>query len=71
MKLATRAMLKDLDAGTISQTDFIAFVRGEAELKDIMSRIWLQRADRYSELRRPKVAESHALSKVEMYRIGG
>jgi cyclic pyranopterin phosphate synthase len=43
----------------------------EAELKDIMSRIWLQRADRYSELRRPKVAESHALSKVEMYRIGG
>jgi len=43
----------------------------EAELKDIMSRIWLQRADRYSELRRPKVAESHAQSKVEMYRIGG
>jgi len=43
----------------------------DAELNDIMSRIWLQRADRYSELRRPKVAESHALSKVEMYRIGG
>ena len=43
----------------------------ETELKDIMSRIWLQRADRYSELRRPKVAEAHALSKVEMYRIGG
>ena len=43
----------------------------EAELHDIMSRIWLQRADRYSELRRPKVAESHAQSKVEMYRIGG
>jgi GTP 3',8-cyclase len=43
----------------------------EAELRDIMSRIWLQRADHYSELRRPKVAESHALSKVEMYRIGG
>jgi len=43
----------------------------EAELQDIMSRIWLQRADRYSELRRPKVAESHAQSKVEMYRIGG
>jgi hypothetical protein len=31
----------------------------------------LQRADRYSELRRPDVAEHHALSKVEMYRIGG
>jgi len=43
----------------------------DAELTDIMSRIWLQRADRYSELRRPKVAEAHAQSKVEMYRIGG
>ena len=41
------------------------------ELGDILSRIWLQRADRYSELRRPEVAEHHALSKVEMYRIGG
>ena len=41
------------------------------ELSDILSRIWLQRADRYSELRRPDVAEHHALSKVEMYRIGG
>lgn len=41
------------------------------ELADILSRIWLQRADRYSELRRPDVAETHALSKVEMYRIGG
>jgi len=41
------------------------------ELSDILSRIWLQRADRYSELRRPDVAEAHTLSKVEMYRIGG
>ncbi len=41
------------------------------ELSDILSRIWLQRADRYSELRRPDVAEAHAQSKVEMYRIGG
>jgi len=41
------------------------------ELADILSRIWLQRADRYSELRRPDVAEHHALSKVEMYRVGG
>ncbi len=41
------------------------------ELADILSRIWLQRADRYSELRRPDVAEAHPLSKVEMYRIGG
>ena len=44
---------------------------GEDELGDILSKIWLQRADRYSELRRPDVAETHHLSKVEMYRIGG
>ena len=43
----------------------------DEELADILSRIWLQRADRYSELRKPDVAEHHALSKVEMYRIGG
>jgi cyclic pyranopterin phosphate synthase len=41
------------------------------ELAEILSRIWLQRADRYSELRRPDVAEHHMLRKVEMYRIGG
>jgi cyclic pyranopterin phosphate synthase len=44
---------------------------GDEELADILSRIWLQRADRYSELRRPDVAATHALSKVEMYRMGG
>ena len=43
----------------------------ENELGDILSRIWLQRADRYSELRKPDVAAAHPLSKVEMYRIGG
>lgn len=43
----------------------------DIELADILSRIWLQRADRYSELRRPDIAEAHPLSKVEMYRIGG
>ena len=41
------------------------------ELSDILSQIWLQRADRYSELRRPELAEAHVLRKVEMYRIGG
>ena len=41
------------------------------ELSDILSRIWLQRADRYSELRSPEIAEAHAQNKVEMYRIGG
>ncbi len=41
------------------------------ELLGILSSIWLQRADRYSELRRPDIAEHHVLRKVEMYRIGG
>jgi cyclic pyranopterin phosphate synthase len=43
----------------------------DKDLSDILSRISLQRADRYSELRRTDVAEAHAQSKVEMYRIGG
>ena len=43
----------------------------DGELTDILSQIWLQRGDRYSELRRPEVAEAHVLRKVEMYRIGG
>ena len=43
----------------------------EEELTDILSRIWLQRADRYSELRSPELAEAHRQRKVEMYRIGG
>lgn len=43
----------------------------DAELVDILSSIWLQRADRYSELRSPDIAEHHVLRKVEMYRIGG
>ena len=42
-----------------------------SEMRDIMSRIWLQRADRYSELRSPAYAQAHILRKVEMYRIGG
>jgi len=44
---------------------------GEEELSDMLARTWLQRADRYSELRRPDIAEAHHFSKVEMYRIGG
>ena len=43
----------------------------EEELSEILSRIWLQRADRYSELRSPARAEAHMQRKVEMYRIGG
>jgi cyclic pyranopterin phosphate synthase len=41
------------------------------EIAEILGRTWLQRADRYSELRRTDVAEAHHFSKVEMYRIGG
>jgi len=41
------------------------------EVAEILARTWLQRADRYSELRRTDVAEAHHFSKVEMYRIGG
>ena len=41
------------------------------EIRDILSSTWLQRADRYSELRHPDLAEHHVLKKVEMYRIGG
>ena len=55
-------------------TDLRESLRNDAddeELTDILSQIWLQRADRYSELRRPELAEAHVLSKVEMYRIGG
>jgi cyclic pyranopterin phosphate synthase len=44
---------------------------GDEEIAEILTRTWLQRADRYSELRRPDIAEAHHFSKVEMYRIGG
>jgi len=55
-------------------TDLRESLRGGAdddELRGILSSIWLQRADRYSELRSPDIAEHHVLKKVEMYRIGG
>jgi cyclic pyranopterin phosphate synthase len=55
-------------------TDLRESLRNDAddeELTDILERIWLQRADRYSELRSPQMAEAHRQRKVEMYRIGG
>jgi cyclic pyranopterin phosphate synthase len=55
-------------------TDLRTPLRGGAdddEIRDILRRTWLQRTDRYSELRRPEVAVLHPVSKVEMYRIGG
>ena len=55
-------------------TDLRESLRSDAddeELTEILEQIWLQRGDRYSELRRPELAEAHVLRKVEMYRIGG
>jgi cyclic pyranopterin phosphate synthase len=43
----------------------------DAELADILTRAWLKRADRYSELRGSGVDEKPLANKVEMYRIGG
>ncbi|MEO1203540.1 MAG: GTP 3',8-cyclase MoaA [Pseudomonadota bacterium] len=44
---------------------------GEAEIADILKRVWLKRSDRYSELRRPEPSEAPLVAKVEMYRMGG
>jgi len=43
----------------------------EAELAEILGNVWLQRKDRYSELRRPDATREHVMKKVEMYRMGG
>ena len=43
----------------------------DTELADVLSRIWLKRSDRYSELRKPYTSEQPLISQVEMYRMGG
>lgn len=43
----------------------------DGELADVLSRIWQRRTDRYSETRRPEVAEAPIENKIEMYRMGG
>jgi cyclic pyranopterin phosphate synthase len=43
----------------------------DSELAEVLSRIWLKRNDRYSELRKPDTGEQALISKVEMYRMGG
>lgn len=43
----------------------------DEELAAILSRIWLHRSDRYSELRPPEAPLKRMQSKVEMYRVGG
>jgi len=54
-------------------TDLRTLLRGGAsdeEIYNIFSRLWLDRTDRYSELR-SKEKSIQAFKKVEMYRIGG
>lgn len=43
----------------------------DKEIADILKSVWLQRDDRYSEVRKPKPSEHPLVSKVEMYRMGG
>ena len=43
----------------------------DEDLEELLRRIWLKRADRYSELRQPEKTREHVLKKVEMYRVGG
>jgi cyclic pyranopterin phosphate synthase len=41
------------------------------EIAAIINNVWLRRADRYSELRRPEKTREFPLQKIEMYRMGG
>lgn len=41
------------------------------EMANILNSVWLNRADRYSEVRKPEPDEKPLLNKVEMYRMGG
>ena len=43
----------------------------DAEITEIIRRVWSQRSDRYSEVRKPEPAEKPLVNKVEMYRMGG
>jgi len=40
-------------------------------IADILTRVWLQRTDRYSELRERGPVEKPLVNKIEMYRMGG
>ncbi len=44
---------------------------GDAELRDLIARVWGNRTDRYSEERAELAASQNAPRKVEMYQIGG
>jgi cyclic pyranopterin phosphate synthase len=40
-------------------------------IANILTRVWLKRKDRYSELRKPGPVEKPLVNKIEMYRMGG
>ncbi len=43
----------------------------DAALADILRNVWIERKDRYSELRTLEPAEQPLSNRVEMYRMGG
>jgi len=43
----------------------------DKEIAAIIKSVWLNRDDRYSEVRQPEAAERPIMNKVEMYRMGG
>jgi len=44
---------------------------GDEEIAAILKSVWLNRSDRYSEGRKPELAEKPLVNRVEMYRMGG
>ena len=44
---------------------------GDDVIADILTAVWLERTDRYSETRKPEPVEKPLVNKVEMYRMGG
>lgn len=43
----------------------------DAAVAGVLTRVWLKRSDRYSELREPEPVEKPLVNKIEMYRMGG
>ena len=44
---------------------------GDDVIADILTAVWLERTDRYSETRKPEPVEKPLVNKIEMYRMGG
>jgi cyclic pyranopterin phosphate synthase len=59
-------------SGGVSLRDPMRAGASDAELRELIARVWTDRADRYSELRSSGVAgPAKVRSKIEMYQIGG